>query len=579
MKHNPYRWLGLWLAVLVGGVLMPAGVWAQEPAGEVEQSAAEAEATSEPATAVTLDSPRAAMMTFLKSINDALVGREGAWPQVLATLDTSAVGEDQDVQRLAEQLKEVLDRLGEVTPEELPDAAMVQREGVRRFKYFPHVEHATLWERLGHAPGGSIWLEAGADDRWRFSARTVAEAGQLWDSMKDLPPVYEADVTPGRVFTVVGPTFELTEWWGWVVLLGGIFAGLTVGKIVQATLRGMGDRDESNGQMIRATVARNAASPASLALFTLGLMVGLWFIYMEEPVRLFFGNVLTLLYLLALGWFLFNLVEVVEHLFLSVTRRSSTRLDQMLLPLIRKSLRVFLVIVFTLVVAQNVFGLNITGWLAGLGIAGLALSLAAQDSVKNLFGSLTIFFDRPFTVGDVVSFGGVTGAVEEIGLRSTRIRIAAGHLITVPNMKFIDGTVENISRRPAIRREMNVTITYDTPTAKVQEAVELVKQVLTDSEVVAAGQFNMDKNPPRVNFDNFNADSLNIKAYYWYQLNQDPNRGFFSYLAHCEMVNLKLLQAFNEAGIEFAFPTQTLFLAGDPARKLTVGTTTDHNAS
>jgi MscS family membrane protein len=345
---------------------------------------------------------------------------------------------------------------------------------------------------------------------------------------------------------------------------------LSLGKIVQTLLRRSADKLEARNGQVRATVFRNSASPANLALISLGLLVGISFIHLEPAIQKLFLNVIKLLFLIALGWFLYNLVEVAELAITRVTRKTLTQLDDMIVPLIRKTLRIFLVIIFTLVVAQNVFGLNITGWLAGLGIAGLAVSLAAQDSIKNLFGSMTVFFDRPFTVGDFVTFDGSTGTIEEIGFRSTRIRIPAGHLITVPNMKFIDGTVENISKRPSIRREMNVTITYDTPLDKIEQAVELVRAVLNDPEVVAEGQFNMTDNPPHVSFNELNADSLNIRAYYWYQINKNPDRGFFTYLTHTQIVNLKLMRAFSEASIEFAFPTQTLYLAGDPARQLSV---------
>jgi MscS family membrane protein len=253
-----------------------------------------------------------------------------------------------------------------------------------------------------------------------------------------------------------------------------------------------------------------------------------------------------------------------------LAEKTESKLDDMIVPMVRKTLRIFLVIVFTIVMLQNVFNLNITGFLASLGIAGLAVSLAAQDSVKNLFGSLTVFFDKPFMVGDYISFVGNTGTVEEIGFRSTRIRLRSGHLVSVPNMKFIDNDVENITARPYIRREMNVTITYDTPPDNIEKAVDILHDVLNDPQVVEQGKFDMEDFPPRLAFNELNADSLNIRAYYWYQMAGDPDRGFFSYLTHSQIVNMKLFRAYGEAGIEFAFPTQTLYLAGDPARKLSV---------
>ena len=187
-----------------------------------------------------------------------------------------------------------------------------------------------------------------------------------------------------------------------------------------------------------------------------------------------------------------------------------------------------------------------------------------------------MFFDKPFLVDDFIVFDGFTGTVEEIGFRSTRLRLLSGHLATIPNMKFIDGNVENISKRPYIRRQMDVTITYDTEPDMIEKAVDILRDVLNDPEVVEMGKFTMEDNPPRISFNELNSASLNIRAYYWYQLADDKDRGFFTFLEHAQIVNMKLFRAYGEAGIDFAFPTQTLYLAGDPSRELQVSI---HNTS
>jgi len=247
------------------------------------------------------------------------------------------------------------------------------------------------------------------------------------------------------------------------------------------------------------------------------------------------------------------------------------KINEMVIPMIRKMLRIFVAVIVVLTIAGTVFHLNLTGLIAGLGVAGLAISLAAQESVKNFLGSLTVFFDKPFVLGDFITFNDYTGVVEDIGFRSTRLRLLSGHLVTIPNMKFIDGEIENIGARPYIRRVMDITLAYDTPSAKIDEAVRIVHHLLNeDKTVIEAGAFDMKNFPPRISFDEFNDASLNIKAYYWYQLKGDPKRTYWSYLDHCQLVNRKLLAWFEQAGIEFAFPTQTLYLASDPNRRLDV---------
>ncbi len=408
-----------------------------------------------------------------------------------------------------------------------------------------------------------------ADDASTAAAQGAADnaaaaAGEAADNQ-------DAPSAAASLMQTLGPTFQHTHWWDWAALAGCIFLGLLAGKITSAILRSVGDKLISRDWHIRGTVFNDLASPISLALFSVGLYGGLvGFIHLENLKDNFVDPLGQFLLLLAVGWLLYNLVDVVDVLLRRITEKTENKIDDMIVPLVRKTLRIFLVIIFALVIAQNVFNLNVTGFLAGLGIAGLAVSLAAQDSVKNLFGSLTIFFDKPFLIGDFVTFDGDSGTVEEIGFRSTRLRLLSGHLVTIPNMKFIDTKAENISARPYIRRQMDVTITYDTPPEKIEQAVSILRDILNDQQVVSEGMFDMQNNPPRVAFNELNADSLNIRAYYWYVIPRRSDRGFFTYLEHCQLVNTMLFKRYAEAGIDFAFPTQTLYLAGDDKRQLTV---------
>ncbi|MFN2352237.1 MAG: mechanosensitive ion channel family protein, partial [Kiritimatiellia bacterium] len=180
-------------------------------------------------------------------------------------------------------------------------------------------------------------------------------------------------------------------------------------------------------------------------------------------------------------------------------------------------------------------------------------------TIKNFFGSLVIFADKPFEIGERILVDGHDGFIEEVGLRSTRIRTLDNHLVIFPNGDLANKAVSNISRRRNIRRIMNITITYDTPPEKVQEALNIVRELLANHE----GQHP--DFPPRVFFSEFNSDSLNILAIYWYH---PPD--YWTYLAFSEKLNMELLRRFNKAGIEFAFPTQTLYLAGDTRRPLCI---------
>ncbi|MGD8764321.1 MAG: mechanosensitive ion channel [Desulfobacteraceae bacterium] len=155
---------------------------------------------------------------------------------------------------------------------------------------------------------------------------------------------------------------------------------------------------------------------------------------------------------------------------------------------------------------------------------------------------------------------GHDGPVEEVGLRSTKIRTLEGHLVTVPNGELANKTIQNIGKRPYIRRIVNLTITYDTPSERIDHALELVKDILDNHEGMH------EDFPPRVYFNDFNSASLNIMVIYWYH---PPN--YCDFMAFTERFNREVFRRFSEEGIDFAFPTQTLYLAGDPTRPLTVG--------
>ncbi|MDY0166288.1 MAG: mechanosensitive ion channel family protein [Thermoguttaceae bacterium] len=351
----------------------------------------------------------------------------------------------------------------------------------------------------------------------------------------------------------------------WGLLLGGILAGVVVGRIASMVLLHLGKRMHRRGWRSRARLLTGLAGPVGLSLLGLGLGLGLANLRMGPELRTFSAKTLLLIQSLAVFWYLFNLVGALDVLIRRVIGHSESTLDEQLTPLIRKSLRVFVVIFGAMFVIQSVFDQNIGTWLAGLGIAGLAVSLAAQDSLKNIFGSITILLDRPFHIGERIVFAGYDGMIEEIGFRSTKIRTLTGHQVNIPNSKIVSESVENIGRRPTIRRLMNVTITYDTPRAKIEQAVAILRAILEEEDIrePIRPTVNGDEFPPRVFFSDFNADSLNILVIYWY-----APPAYWDFMEHAQRLNLRIFEEFEKAGIEFAFPTQTLYLAGDPKRQL-----------
>ena len=242
------------------------------------------------------------------------------------------------------------------------------------------------------------------------------------------------------------------------------------------------------------------------------------------------------------GLFLYYLVELSSWFLHRMANRGHrrSRLDDQVAPLVRKTLRIFVLLVFVLFAAQNVFKADIGAWLAGLGIAGLAVSLAAQDSIKNLFGSIVIFMDRPFVVGDTIQFDKWEGPVEEIGFRSTKLRTVGGEQVLIPNSKLADTPVVNLDRRQYIRRTLTLPL-KDVPAEKAEAAVAALRGALAEAEIATG--LDADRHPTRVYLEDLTGGGAVVRVYYWFTM--APG---WAYQEHAEKVNLRILRAL--AGVE-----------------------------
>ena len=356
------------------------------------------------------------------------------------------------------------------------------------------------------------------------------------------------------------------HYYNWIILLACIFIGVAAGRAAAIALRSAGKMLETRHWHFQSLLVDGAAGPGNLFIFTAFLLAGLGQLHMAPTLRDICGKAILLLSAVVFYWYVFNIVSTVELVLKKFIAKHDTPLTEQILPIVRKTLRIFVAIIGLLFIMQDVFGRDIGSWLAGLGIAGLAVSLAAQDSLKNFFGSITLLLDRPYVVGQWIAYQGYSGTVEEIGFRSTRLRLFDGTLVTIPNSDIVNKSVQNYSLRPFIRRLLNVTVPYDTSLEKMRLAVQIIKDILDSPEFRENVHDPADPKfyAPRVHFTEFNAASLNIQVYYYFR----PSSDWLAYLAYNERFNLALMEAYEKAGIEFSFPTQTLYLAGDPKRKL-----------
>jgi len=350
--------------------------------------------------------------------------------------------------------------------------------------------------------------------------------------------------------------------WRFALVLLVILVTMALGRTVQYGIESYAQRrEEKRGVSVVTLFLKCLSKPIYVAIFALGLFVCKLFLYFndQEGIRTAIGTgwvkIARSVGAIALAYGLFRLVDVIEYYLNRWVAKTATKLDDMLVPVIRKSLRITIAIIATLFIAETILGAGqIKTILFSAGVGGIAIALAAKDTIANFFGSITIFADRPFQIDELIKINGHSGPVEDVGFRSTRIRTLQGHLVTIPNSVITNSIVENVGRRPFIRRTSNITITYDSGHTNTKRAVAIIKEVLANVPEV-----NTDPDKaPRVYFSDFNDWSLNIYMSYWVK---PPD--YWVYHEVNERVNLEIMKRFEAEKIEFAFPSQTLYVKKD----------------
>jgi MscS family membrane protein len=286
--------------------------------------------------------------------------------------------------------------------------------------------------------------------------------------------------------------------------------------------------------------------PVKVVAFVIFLNIGLGMFNWPLRAQLLLSRGLIVVVACSITYVAVKLIDLLLELWRQKIVSAEDRvLAEQLFPLARKVIKIGVIIVAAMLTADNL-EIKITSLLAGLSIGGLALGLAAQDTVANLFGAVAIFLDKPFHLGDLVKVEGVDGTVESIGLRSTRIRNSDGHHVTIPNKTMGNAIITNVTRRPAIRTEMNLGLTYDTPVEKVKRATTILEEVFRSNAKTA---------DLIISFNKFTDSALNIFVVHVWS-GTDAKAHF----ADMQALNLQIKQRFDAEKIEFAFPTQTVHL-------------------
>ncbi|HSN23061.1 MAG TPA: mechanosensitive ion channel family protein, partial [Methylomicrobium sp.] len=478
------------------------------------------------------------------------------------TLDLSDIPPSiahETARRLAIQLKEVLDRIDLPSDESIPDAEAMAKLEFKRWT-LPNTEIRV--QRVETGPRAGEYL---------FSPETLRRLPEFYDKIKDLP--YKSGGSVGwndyASYSPIGVAFALRQvvpprwiidmpmqrvrakfldqpFWRWI----GIFTTLGAGLMVILFGFHLNNRLAIRTQSVSQWV--NLLRPLSLVVVT--PVVAL---ILAEVLRVS-GNVyqiLTLsiwiLFYLALTWAVWVAGGAIAESLSAMEKLQVGSIDSQLIRLVMRLLTVVAAI-FILVSGADRIGLPAYSVLAGLGVGGLAVALAAQQTLANLLGSLIIMFERPFGVGDRIKLNDVEGFVESVGFRSTRIRTLHNSLVTIPSSQLVNSTVDNIERREYRQIKAVLGLTYDTPAGKIEEIVQGIRHILETHPSTR-------KDNIEVVLHDLGSHSLDVMLNFFLNV---PDRE--AELIDRQRILLTILRLAEAIGVRFAFPTQTLHIEAMP---------------
>ncbi|MBP7652661.1 mechanosensitive ion channel family protein [Candidatus Dependentiae bacterium] len=282
-----------------------------------------------------------------------------------------------------------------------------------------------------------------------------------------------------------------------------------------------------------------------IIIITSVIVIDNYFIF-SEKTNTVVNKIFVMFITINVIYILFKMTDIFIKMMVPFVERTHSKLDDQLLPILSKIIKTSVIIVGVLTILKNL-GYDVSALLAGLGIGGLAFALAAKDTLANFFGSIVVFTDQPFQIGDRITINNNDGVVLDVGLRSTKLKTAKGTEITIPNSEIANSSIENFSRKSSRKVVAKLGLDYSSSTQKIDEAIKIVKNILLQEEKT--------EKDFQVYFSDFGDFSLNISIIYW--LNEED---FTKYSEILTVINQKIKNKLQEAGIEFAYPTQTLFV-------------------
>lgn len=499
-------------------------------------------------------SVQATMRTFLNGFDED--AKERIPPAACLNLSKRGVSaNDFEGQTLARALKFVLDRTIYVQVRDLPDDPNLEKPRLIR----------TVDEKW------PISIERMPDGRWLFSDETVDALREMISAVWDAPPKVPNAIEPSLFTTPELYTLRLVpDWarreiafleiWHWIGLLVIATIGIIFDRGAQVILRFasrfVARRINDKTEEEFGDKSFRPIGLVQMAYIWLRLLPWLW---LPPWMGTLMTSVSWFVLILAGIWATYRVIDIVIA-FISISMQGhTTSFDDLLLPFLRKAFKIVITIVGVVYFFGRFYPDDIATLLGGLGIGGLAFAFGAQDTIKNLFGSVTVMLDRPFEIGDWIKIGDVEGTVESVGFRSTHLRTFYNSQINVPNGKLIDATVDNLGRRHYRRISTTLGVTYDTSPEKIEAFCEGVRELIRRHPYTRKDSYH-------VYFNGFGAHSLDVLLYCFHETPDWATELRERHRLFCDILRLA-----NKLGVEFAFPTQTLHLHNADAAPPTDG--------
>lgn len=470
------------------------------------------------------------------------------------------------------QLKEILDRIEVPTFENIPDRIVMVEGSIKRWRLpdteidFVLIEEGPrageylidahtlerlpdFHERVKHLP-----YKAGAakDLRDTYHSLSSGRIGTIYEGYLTSPAALAGIIPPRWMLSL--PSWARTPWadltaWQWL--------GLALGLIVSALLlwaARRGGRDRVSGdEDLAGTRGRSLLTPLAILVATGLLLPAVAAVFhIGGSPRIVLEYVIDIAFFLGAAWLAVIGCNILGERIAASRHLQRRSLDDQLTRLAMRFVGI-VIAVGLLIEGANELGFPAYSVVAGLGVGGLAVALAARDNLANLFASILIVFERPFRIGHLIKVGGCEGIVEDVGFRSTRIRTFDNSLVSIPNNAVVNATVENLSLRAMRRQRFFVQVTYDTPRKKVEDFIAGIKQLIADHP-------KTDKNNLHVRFNGFGESGLNVLVYFYLRV---PD--YVAEIKEREGLLLQIMDLAKAVGVEFAFPTRSVRVETLPA--------------